>query len=101
MTKAIEETNLVAPETLDNHREVFFRLNTQRLIEFIRQGNISGALDFARAELADLAEENQQFLDWLEEAMALLAFPERERCGACLCLCCFCFHVLHNQHLTL
>jgi glucose-induced degradation protein 8 len=78
ITKAIEETNLVAPETLDAHREVFFRLNTQRLIELIRVGNIPAALDFARAELADLAEENQQFLDWLEEAMALLAFPDSQ-----------------------
>lgn len=49
-------------------------MQQQKLIEFIRQGRISEALEFAQQELAPRGEENPEFLAELEKTMALLAF---------------------------
>ncbi|KAF8905492.1 lish motif-containing protein [Gymnopilus junonius] len=49
-------------------------LNPEKLIEYIRQGRISEALEFAQEELAPRGEESPEFLTELERTMALLAF---------------------------
>jgi hypothetical protein len=53
---------------------LYFKLQQQKLIEFIRQGRIPEALQFAQEELAPRGEESPEFLSELERTMALLAF---------------------------
>ena len=53
---------------------MYFRLQQQKLIEYIRQGRVVEALEFAQDELAPRGEENPEFLVELEKTMALLAF---------------------------
>lgn len=59
---------------LDTNHTLYFHLQQQKLIEYIRQGNIPEALRFAQEELAPRGEENPEFLAELERTMALLAF---------------------------
>lgn len=59
---------------MDGNPALFFKLQQQRLIEFIREGRIDDALDFAQQELAPRGEESPEFLSELERTMALLAF---------------------------
>ena len=61
-------------QILDTNPSLYFRLKRQKLIEYIRQGKISEALEFAQEELAPRGEENPEFLSELERTMALLAF---------------------------
>jgi glucose-induced degradation protein 8 len=49
-------------------------LQQQKLIEYIRQGKVAEALEFAQEELAPRGEESPEFLAELEKTMALLAF---------------------------
>ncbi|KAH7104286.1 CTLH/CRA C-terminal to lish motif domain-containing protein [Auriculariales sp. MPI-PUGE-AT-0066] len=72
--EAIERVNDLNPEILDTNPTLFFHLQQQRLIEYIRAGAIEDALAFAQAELAPRGEENKEFLTELERTMALLAF---------------------------
>jgi len=59
---------------LDTNPALYFRLQQQKLIEYIRQGRIAEALQFAQEELAPRGQENPEFLSELENTMALLAF---------------------------
>ena len=59
---------------MDTNPLLFFRLQQQRLIELIRQGNISESLAFAAEELAPRGEEHPELLPELERTMALLVF---------------------------
>lgn len=61
-------------QILDTNPALYFRLQQQKLIEYIRQGRVSEALEFAQEELAPRGEENPEFLSELEKTMALLAF---------------------------
>ncbi|KAF9584655.1 hypothetical protein BGW38_005706 [Lunasporangiospora selenospora] len=72
--EAIEKVNDLNPEILDTNPKLFFHLQQQRLIEYIREGNIVDALEFAQEELAPRGEENPEFLAELERTMSLLAF---------------------------
>ncbi|CAJ0837863.1 12338_t:CDS:2 [Entrophospora sp. SA101] len=76
--EAIERVNDLNPEAsiLDTNPKLYFHLQQQRLIEYIRQGRVSEALEFAQDELAPLGEENPEFLEELERSMALLAFDD-------------------------
>ncbi|CAG8755730.1 7437_t:CDS:2 [Dentiscutata erythropus] len=69
--EAIERVNDLNPEALVNNK-----LFQQRLIEYIREGKITEALEFAQDELAPRGEENPEFLEELERTMALLAFDD-------------------------
>ncbi|KAF7320072.1 hypothetical protein MKEN_00791500 [Mycena kentingensis (nom. inval.)] len=62
------------PRILDTNPALYFHLQQQRLIEYIRDGRISEALQFAQDELAPRGEESPEFLSELERTMALLAF---------------------------
>lgn len=53
---------------------MYFRLQQQKLIEYIRAGRITEALQFAQEELAPRGEESPEFLAELERTMSLLAF---------------------------
>jgi hypothetical protein len=53
---------------------LYFKLQQQKLIEYIRHGRIQEALQFAQEELAPRGEESPEFLSELERTMALLAF---------------------------
>ncbi|KAG0224889.1 hypothetical protein BGW41_004918 [Actinomortierella wolfii] len=72
--EAIDRVNDLNPEILDTNPKLFFHLQQQRLIEYIREGRISEALEFAQEELAPRGEENPEFLAELERTMSLLAF---------------------------
>ncbi|KAF9455119.1 hypothetical protein P691DRAFT_800122 [Macrolepiota fuliginosa MF-IS2] len=71
---AITRVNDLNPEILDTNPALYFRLQQQKLIEYIRHGRIADALQFAQDELAPRGEENPEFLTELERTMALLAF---------------------------
>ncbi|KXN83659.1 hypothetical protein AN958_01225 [Leucoagaricus sp. SymC.cos] len=71
---AITRVNDLNPELLDTNPALYFRLQQQKLIEYIRHGRIAEALQFAQDELAPRGEENPEFLAELERTMALLAF---------------------------
>jgi len=43
---------------LDTNPKLYFHLQQQRLIEYIREGKIAEALEFAQDELAPRGEEN-------------------------------------------
>jgi hypothetical protein len=55
---------------------LFFHLQQQRLIELIRKGSLTEALEFASEEMAPRGEEHPEFLEELERTMALLAFQD-------------------------
>jgi len=59
---------------LDTNPALYFHLQQQKLIEYIRGGRIAEALQFAQQELAPRGEESPEFLSELERTMALLAF---------------------------
>lgn len=59
---------------MDTNPALYFKLQQQKLIEYIRQGRIQEALEFAQEELAPRGEESPEFLTELERTMALLAF---------------------------
>ncbi|CAG8526808.1 4905_t:CDS:2 [Rhizophagus irregularis] len=65
--EAIERVNDLNPEILDTNPKLYFHLQQQRLIEYIREGKIAEALEFAQDELAPQE---------LERTMALLAFDD-------------------------
>ncbi|RDX50457.1 lish motif-containing protein [Lentinus brumalis] len=71
---AITRVNDLNPDILDTNPSLYFRLQQQRLIEYIRQGKVADALQFAQDELAPRGEESPEFLAELERTMALLAF---------------------------
>jgi len=71
---AITRVNDLNPEILDTNPALYFHLQQQKLIEFIRHGRIAEALEFAQEELAPRGEESPEFLSELERTMALLAF---------------------------
>lgn len=72
--EAIAKVNDLNPEILDQNPGLLFHLQQQRMIEYIRRGQIAEALSFAQQELAPRGEENPVFLAELERTMALLAF---------------------------
>ncbi|KAI8355003.1 CTLH/CRA C-terminal to lish motif domain-containing protein [Mortierella sp. GBAus27b] len=74
INEAIEKVNELNPEILDTNPRLFFHLQQQRLIEYIREGDITKAVEFAQEELAPRGEENPEFLAELEKTMSLLAF---------------------------
>ncbi|XP_064392134.1 glucose-induced degradation protein 8 homolog [Halichondria panicea] len=71
---AVELVNDVDPEILDTNPKLFFHLQQQQLLEYIRQGDVEKVLDYAQKELSARGEENPEFLEELEQTLALLAF---------------------------
>ncbi|RKP08702.1 CTLH/CRA C-terminal to lish motif domain-containing protein [Thamnocephalis sphaerospora] len=73
---AIERINDLDPELLDAQPDLYFKLQQQRLIEYLREGKLPEALAFAQEELAQRGEENPALLEELERTMALFAFAD-------------------------
>lgn len=71
---AVELVNDVDPEILDTNPKLFFHLQQQQLLEYIRQGDIEKVLEYAQKELSARGEENPEFLEELEQCLSLLAF---------------------------
>ena len=75
---AMERVNDLDPEILEEHAELLFHLQQQRLIELIRKGAVEEALEFAQDQLAPHGEDNPSFLEELERTVALLVFDKPE-----------------------
>ena len=78
--EAIELVNDVDPEILDTDSRLFFHLQQQQLLELVRHGDTERVLAFAQSELSARGEENPEFLDELEQTLALLAFEDPNAC---------------------
>ncbi|XP_047052884.1 protein GID8 homolog [Lolium rigidum] len=78
--EAIDKMNDLNPTILERNPQVYFHLLQQKLIELIRVGKISEALEFAQQELAPRGEKNQAFLKEIEKTVALLLFEDAENC---------------------
>lgn len=76
---AVESINDLNSEILDTNTDLFFHLQLQQLLEYIRQGDIDGALTYAQAELAARGEENSKFLNELEQGLALFAYEDPKK----------------------
>ncbi|KAI8054461.1 CTLH/CRA C-terminal to lish motif domain-containing protein [Syncephalis plumigaleata] len=76
---AIERINEQDPELLDAQADLYFKLQQQRLIEYLRQDKIQEALTFAQEELAQRGIENPALLEELERTMALFAFEDAQQ----------------------
>lgn len=74
--EAVELVNDVDPEILDTNSTLFFHLQQQQLLELIKQGDVEKVLEFAQSELSARGEENPEFLEELEQSLALLAFED-------------------------
>jgi len=74
--EAISRVNDLDPGLLDTNPTLHFRVKRQEFIELVRQGDTEGALRFAEEELAPVGERHPELLEELEDAMALLAFPD-------------------------
>ncbi|MCJ1385327.1 hypothetical protein MMC17_008449 [Xylographa soralifera] len=78
---AIERINELNPQILDRDSALHFALLRLQLIELIRNctvtpdGDITPALTFATTHLAPRAPTSPEFLQDLEQTMALLIFP--------------------------
>jgi len=83
---AVRELNNFDPEILDSNPNVYFHLKLQEFLEMVRSfepsseafggiENVMAAIEFARENLAPIAQEQAggQFLEELEDAMSLLA----------------------------
>ncbi|GAB2210626.1 hypothetical protein Drorol1_Dr00015896 [Drosera rotundifolia] len=78
VVEAIEKLKVLNPKILDTNRQLFFRLQQQRMIELIKNGKNEEALDFGKELLAPMCEENQSFLKDLERTVSLLVFENVE-----------------------
>ena len=74
LEEAVALTNKLNPEILDTNQLLYFHLQQQRLIELIREKDIVSAVEFAQNQLAEQGQESSNFLEELEQTMALLAF---------------------------
>ncbi|SPO03206.1 related to LisH motif-containing protein [Cephalotrichum gorgonifer] len=79
--EAIHALNGMDPEILDANPVLHFSLLRLELVELIREctassdGDITPALNFAQTHLAPRAPTSPQFLEDLENTMALIVFP--------------------------
>ena len=76
VSSAVETVNELDPEILDTSAQLFFHLQLQQLLEHIKVGDIDAALSYAQQELSARGEENPEFLQELEQALALLAYDD-------------------------
>lgn len=81
------------PQLFDEHRDLFFKLQQQHLIELIREKNVSAAIEFAQDELSFEAEYHDS--NALERTLALLAFDKPETSPYAELL-----QTAHRQHLA-
>lgn len=80
ISPAIDLINEINPDILDQNTELYFNLQLQQLIEFIRRKQTNQALEFAQTVLSHLAITIPSLLPSLEMTLTLLAFnsPDSE-----------------------
>lgn len=76
--KAIELTNELAPDLLQNNKDVLFDLLTLHFVELVRAKNCTGALEFAQRELTAYGKLDK-YIEKLQDSMTLLAYEEPEK----------------------
>jgi len=75
--QGIQRVTQLNPEILQRNTQLVFHLKQQQLIELIRKGLLSEAIQFAQEELAPRCEQEPQFFEELEKTMSLLAFEDQ------------------------
>lgn len=68
--------NSYYPELLDNHRDIYFRLQQQHLIELIRQQKINEVLSYVHDHLR---VDELRDLSGMERTLALLAYEQPDK----------------------
>lgn len=77
--EAVKLLNRLDPEILGNNAALRFRVRRQQFFEHVRSGDVDSALALAISELQPITAAQPELLPSLEEAMALLAFPNPAR----------------------
>ena len=82
--KAIKEINLIDTKILTENKIIYFVLQRQILLNYIKENKLPEALNFARDTLLTLSEGDEFLYKELEKVMGLLAYenindaPEKE-----------------------
>ena len=82
--KAIEEINLIDKKILEENKIMYFVLQRQRFINYIKENKFEEGLEFARQALLPLTIKDEFLYKELEKTMCLLAYenieeaPEKE-----------------------
>ncbi|CCH42008.1 Ran-binding protein 9 [Wickerhamomyces ciferrii] len=74
---SIKLTNLNFPKVFENNLEILFQLNCQKLINFIKSGELDEAMKFGQS-LRSNYETNEKFQESLNDIFSLLAFEKPE-----------------------
>ena len=72
IVEALRLLNALDSGIMESFPNVYFKLKRQQLIEIIRSGDYVKAIEFAQLDLASFGEENKEYLNLLEESMALM-----------------------------
>lgn len=78
--EVISLVNHIDPHILDSDKELLFKLRVQKLVEYIKNNQVSEALAYGQEILAPAARGNTKLLRELEKAMSLLAFDDLADC---------------------
>lgn len=92
--KAIELTEQLAPDLLDNNKDLHFDLLSLHFVELVCSRKCTEALEFAQMKLTPFGKV-QKYVEKLEDFMALLAYEEPEKSPM--------FHLLsfeYRQHVA-
>lgn len=76
--KAIELTEQLAPNLLEENKDLHFDLLSLHFVNLIRSSKCTEALEFARVKLVPFGK-TAQYIKKLEDFMALLAYEEPEK----------------------
>lgn len=87
--KAIELTEEMAPNLLENDMDLHFDLLSLHFIELVRSKKFTEALDFGQKKLTSF-QKVTKYIEKLEDFMALLAYEEPEKSPM--------FHLLSPEH---
>lgn len=74
--KGQSKINVYYPELLDNHRDLYFKLQQQHLIELIRQQKINEVLSYVHEQLS---VDELKDLSEMERTLALLAYEQPDK----------------------
>eukprot|EP01147_Barroeca_monosierra_P004110 gene4110-45_t len=74
--KAISLVNDMGTQLLQENKHLYFLLRRQQLIELIRNQDLETAVQFCKAELAPLVNENPEFCSELEEVLGLFVLAD-------------------------
>lgn len=87
--KAIELTEELAPELLEQNKDLHFDLLSLHFVKLVRSRKCTEALEFAQSNLTPFGKV-QKYVEKLEDFMALLAYEEPEKSPM--------FHLLSHEH---